>query len=104
MNTPAKVKTRPLPTPMRNTAATLSMNATIALDRKINGPTVASASNGAQPSVNGMMHRLMRAQTYEKWMISGHTTLIVRKTDARAHNSEVRQEGPSSGRAARFVS
>ena len=37
LNTPASVSTRPLPAPTRNTAATLSRNATNALLSRISG-------------------------------------------------------------------
>lgn len=37
LNTPARVRMRPLPTPTRNTAAILSRNATDALLRRIHG-------------------------------------------------------------------
>ncbi len=38
LKTPARVRTSPLPTPMRKTAATLRQNAIAALERRIMGP------------------------------------------------------------------
>lgn len=63
LKTPASVRTRPLPAPTRNTAATFSKNAIPALEMRIRGPTEASWRKGSKPSVTGIRSKLIAAQT-----------------------------------------
>jgi hypothetical protein len=63
LNTPARVRTRPLAAPTRKTAATLRRKATLAFDMRMSGPTARSSWKGAKPSVSGRSRRLIAAQT-----------------------------------------
>ena len=63
LKTPARVRTRPLPAPIRKTAAMFKPKAIAALEIRMNGPILYRCWKGAQPSVKGRMRRLIAAQT-----------------------------------------
>ncbi len=62
--TPAKVRIKPDPTLIKNTAATFKENAMEAFAKKTRKPIRPISRKGARPSVKGMMQALMIAQTY----------------------------------------